>query len=186
MRRFESLGRSPVERLVLLLVGAAVAFALGRWSGDGASSDAPREIPPTVSGTPLVLDGDTLDFNGMRVRLFGIDAFERDQSCTRGNGSRYPCGQAAREALVVAISHAPVRCERRDVDRYNRMVAVCRTRNGDLSARVVEQGYALAYRQYSHDYVNEEDAARRDQRGAWSGEFQPPWDYRRNRQSGKK
>lgn len=169
---------------MLLVVGAMVAFAIGRWSSWQASSDgsAPAEIPASIRGTPLVLDGDTLDFNGLRVRLFGIDAFERDQLCERADGSRFACGQLARESLIVAIARTPVACERRDVDKYGRMVAVCRTRDDDLAARVVLDGSALAYRHYSNDYVDEEDVARVAKRGVWVGKFEAPWDYRRNGQ----
>ncbi|MFN2378306.1 MAG: thermonuclease family protein, partial [Candidatus Binatia bacterium] len=136
------------------------------------------DIPASVRGTPLVLDGDTLDFNGLRVRLFGIDAFERDQLCQRSDGSRFGCGNLARESLMSAIGHTQVRCERRDVDAYGRMVAVCAGRDGDLAGRVVEDGLALAYRKYSSDYVDEEDKARAEGRGAWEGTFEKPWDYR--------
>jgi len=164
---------------VLLVVGAVVAFAIGRCSSAPGTSDGSiAGIPASISGTPLVLDGDTLDFNGLRVRIFGIDAFERDQLCERADGSRFACGQVARQSLIVAIARAPVTCERRDVDKYGRMVAVCRTRGGDLAARVVLDGSALAYRHYSNDYVDEEDTARKAGRGVWSGKFEAPWDYR--------
>jgi len=177
--RFARLGRTPTERALLLVAGALVAFAIGRWTAwQGSSSGPEKVVPESISGTPLVLDGDTLDFNGLRVRLFGIDAFERDQLCARADGSRYGCGQVARETLMVAIARAPVTCVRRDVDQYGRMVAVCRTRDDDLAARVVAEGAALAYRKYSNDYVDEEDVARQARRGVWSGRFEAPWDYR--------
>jgi endonuclease YncB( thermonuclease family) len=184
-RTLARLGRTPFERAALLVVGAVVAFVLGRWTASDDSrlaSDRVTSMPATASGTPLVLDGDTIDLSGLRVRLFGIDAFERDQLCERSDGSRFACGQLARESLLVAIGSAPVTCTRRDVDTYGRMVAVCRGRDGDLSARVVEDGFALAYRQYSNDYVDEEDKARQARRGAWEGRFEAPWDYRHNGQ----
>ena len=180
-RQVARLGRTPRDRAVLLAAGAVLAFVVGRLTADGPTSPGhTTEIPASVSGTPLVLDGDTLDFNGLRVRLFGIDAFERDQLCARADGSRYGCGQVARETLMVAIARAPVTCVRRDVDQYGRMVAVCRTRDDDLAARVVAEGSALAYRKYSNDYVDEEDVARQAKRGVWSGSFEAPWDYRRS------
>jgi endonuclease YncB( thermonuclease family) len=175
------LGRTPTERAVLLLVAALVAYALGRWTAPAARTPFQRphgEIPAVVTGVPLVLDGDSLDFGGLRVRLFGIDAFERDQVCVRGDGSRYECGQVAREAMILAVASALVTCEKRDVDQYGRMVAVCSSKNGDLAAILVDGGDALAYRQFSHDYVDEEERARAARRGAWSGRFDAPWDWR--------
>jgi endonuclease YncB( thermonuclease family) len=178
LRGLARLGRTRTERTLLLALGAAVAFLFGRMSSKAPETVARPDMPPQISGTPLVLDGDSLDFNGLRVRLFGIDAFERDQTCQRDDGSRYDCGQLAREALVIAIAHNPVSCTRKDVDRYGRMVAVCRTKDGDLAARLVLDGSAIAYRQYSTDYVDEEESAKRARRGAWGGSFEAPWDYR--------
>jgi endonuclease YncB( thermonuclease family) len=178
VRLFSRFGRTPAERTILLVAGALLAFVVGRWSSEAPNDGEQRGIPPQISGTPLVLDGDTLDFNGLRVRLFGIDAFERDQTCEREDGSTYSCGQLAREALVIAIARNPVSCTRRDVDRYGRMVAICRTKDGDLGARLVRDGSALAYRQYSTDYIDEEESAKRQKNGAWGGKFEPPWDYR--------
>ncbi len=178
-RAFSRLGRTPAQRAALMLVGVLVAFAIGRWSVGVDSRPGTRgPVPAQVSGTPLVLDGDTLDFDGLRVRLYGIDAFERSQLCTREDGASYACGQVSREALIVAIARQPVTCEKRDVDQYGRMVGVCRTRDGDLGARLVSEGAALAYRHYSLDYVDEEEAARAARRGVWAGRFETPWDHR--------
>lgn len=180
-RELSRLGRTPSQRAVFLIIGAVVAFLLGQWSSDDAAKGSDgryRNVPPSIDGIPLVLDGDTLDFNGLRVRLFGMDAFERDQLCEREDGSRFDCGQAARESLIAAIANSQVTCTRRDVDMYGRMVGVCVGPKGDLSARVVDEGLALAYRRYSLDYVDKEDAARAAGRGVWRGRFEPPWDYR--------
>lgn len=166
-----------------------LAFLLGRWTGDGdarpTASSRDRHIPAEVHGTPLVLDGDTIDFDGLRVRLFGVDAPERDQLCEREDGSRYACGQFAREMLVALIANAPVRCTRRDVDPYGRMVGVCSGAEADLSAALVEHGAAMAYRHYSLDYVKNEDTARSFARGIWAGRFEAPWDYRHKGKSGQ-
>lgn len=48
----------------------------------------------------------------------------------------------------------------------------------DVSARMVEQGWALVYRQYSGDYVGQEDAAKASRAGMWAGEFMRPWEWR--------
>ncbi len=45
----------------------------------------------------------------------------------------------------------------------------------------MRRGYALAYRRYSKDYVDEEDAARKSKAGIWAGEFVKPWDWRRGK-----
>lgn len=42
---------------------------------------------------------------------------------------------------------------------------------------MVEEGHALAYRQYSKDYVPQEEAARAAKSGIWSGSFTPPSEF---------
>jgi endonuclease YncB( thermonuclease family) len=74
-----------------------------------------------------------------------------------------------------------VACEQHEVDRYGRIVAVCRAGGEDLNAWLVSQGGALAYRHYSTAYVDEEDVARAAQLGIWRGAFTAPWDWRRGR-----
>ncbi|WP_413463896.1 thermonuclease family protein, partial [Deinococcus soli (ex Cha et al. 2016)] len=46
-------------------------------------STAAAQVPATVTGIPTVTDGDTLQIWGVKVRLFGIDAPESSQTCTR-------------------------------------------------------------------------------------------------------
>lgn len=132
-----------------------------------------------VSGYARVLDGDTLDLQGVRIRLFGIDAPESAQSCTRPSGQAWACGRAAREALERKLGKRQLTCERRDVDDYGRLVAVCRQGREDINGWLAAEGWVVAYRQYSEDYVDEEAAARRARLNLWDGSFEQPADYRR-------
>ena len=66
----------------------------------------------------------------------------------------------------------------KDVDRYGRIVAVCRAGGEDLNAWMVERGWALAYRRYSRTNVDEEASARSARGGLWRGDFVAPWDWR--------
>jgi endonuclease YncB( thermonuclease family) len=131
-----------------------------------------------LSGRASVIDGDTIEIHGQRIRLHGIDAPESRQTCEAA-GQTYRCGQQAALALADHIGQRAVACEQRDVDRYGRVVAVCIAGTEDLNAWLVSQGLALAYRQYAIDYVDEEAAARTAQLGIWRGAFVPPWDWRR-------
>lgn len=127
----------------------------------------------TLAGTGSVVDGDTLTISGVRVRLRGIDAFERDQLCRRGD-IEYHCGLEARAALVEMAAGGPVSCSGRTHDRYGRLLAVCTAGSVDMSAAMVEAGWALAYGQYEA----EEKRARLARRGAWSGTFDDPAEWR--------
>lgn len=134
--------------------------------GDGAR---------VIEGTAVVTDGDSLTINGERIRLFGIDAFEAEQLC--GSGLR--CGAKATQHLAELIGPKPVTCVQRDTDSYGRIVGVCTVGGIDLNAAMVRAGWAIAYRQYSQDYVSDEDFAKANRLGAHSGPFDNPQDFRR-------
>lgn len=133
-----------------------------------------------LTGRPSVIDGDTIDIRNTSIRLYGIDAPESGQPCGDASGKAYTCGSKAAFALADRIGQGNVSCEARDRDSYGRIVAVCfLTATGeDVNAFLVRSGWALAYRHYSSDDVDEEDVARRAKRGLWAGAFTPPWEYR--------
>jgi len=133
-----------------------------------------------IAGHPTVLDGDTLQIGAERIRLHGIDAPERRQTCSV-RGEPWDCGAEATRALVAFIADRRVACTATDTDRYGRTVAVCRSGGADLNAWMVAQGWALAYRRYAVDYVHQEAAAQAARRGVWRGEFVAPWEWRRGK-----
>ena len=129
---------------------------------------------------PRIVDADTLEVAGQKVRLQGIDAPESGQSCRPAGGPRYSCGEQATEALRTRIGPDAVTCTIEGRDRYMRALGICYATDGtDLNGWLVRQGHALAYRRYSTTYVPEEDQAKAAQAGLWAGEFIKPWDWRR-------
>ena len=131
-----------------------------------------------IAGQARVIDGDTLDIRGTRIRLHGIDAPESRQMC-RAAGRYWSCGQQASRALAELIGPRRVVCSERGRDRYGRIVAVCLAGRTDLNRWMVAKGWAFAYRQYARLYVADEMAARAAGRGIWRGDAVPPWDWRR-------
>ena len=140
-------------------------------------------LAESITGVPRIVDGDSLVIDGVKIRLHGIDAPERDQTCGT-DPNRWDCGRQASRALSEMIDRAPVTCHERDVDRYGRIVAVCTVGGVLLNNRMVAEGWAVAYRRYSMDYVGEEDQAREARRGMWSGEFVTPEEWRRGQRGG--
>ena len=136
-----------------------------------------------LNGVASVIDGDTVEIRGTRIRLHGIDAPESRQLCTRPSGQSWRCGQQAALALSDRIGRRSVICVARDTDRYGRTIAVCSQDGIDLNAWMVAEGWAVAYRQYSRDYVSADTEARSAGRNIWSGTFVMPWDWRRGARS---
>jgi endonuclease YncB( thermonuclease family) len=154
-----------------------------RKTGDYHCHRGPKSSTPkqqTLTGIPKITDGDTIRIGSTRIRLHGIDAPETKQTCTAG-GKEWRCGWEATNALANIVGRHWVTCEKRDTDRYGRIVAVCRAGPINLNAWMVGNGWAVAYRRYSMDYVRDENVARRGGKGMWRGEFKMPWEWRRLR-----
>lgn len=162
---------SPLVWLVIIGLASALYFTFEPQTNNADGSGG------TIEGRASVIDGDTLDIGRTRFRLHGIDAPESSQSCSvKGEISR--CGQLATRALAGKIGSNPVACEPKDRDQYNRVVAICRSGGEDLNAWMVGEGWAMAYRQYSGDYIQQEASASTSKRGIWQGDFVAPWDWR--------
>jgi endonuclease YncB( thermonuclease family) len=127
-------------------------------------------LATTVSGPAKIVDGDTLEIAGKRVRLFGIDAPEATQTCDR-NGQTWACGQTSAERLKGLIGDSSVTCDGNELDQYGRLVAVC-------NQAMVADGWAVAFRRYSEAYVADETRARAAKWGLWASSFEMPQDYR--------
>ena len=149
-----------------------------------ASAPLAGDAAETLVGVASVIDGDTIDIHGKRIRLHGIDAPESRQECTRSDGERWRCGQQAALALADKVGRGTVRCEMRDRDRYGRFVAVCFRAAEDLNRWLVANGWAVAYRRYSMDYAADEKSARQSSLNIWAGEFMMPWEWRASRRRG--
>lgn len=164
----------PMALLALLAVtGTAPAIS------SAMAEDSPFSISGEIKVTKVV-DGDSLRSGPLKIRLHGIDAPERKQTCRTAGGVEWPCGTAATDTMKTIIGTTPqLACTLIDVDRYGRLVMRCRADGADIAETLVAEGLALAYRRFSEDYVAAERAAERAKRGMWQGRFETPWDWRR-------
>ncbi|EDM72507.1 nuclease (SNase-like) protein [Roseobacter sp. AzwK-3b] len=127
----------------------------------------------SLMGIASVIDGDTIDVMGTRIRLHGIDAPEIGQLCAV-NSAKYKCGQRSTFYLEQLLGRSVVTCETLDTDRYGRTIATCSVNGSDIGASMVASGWALAYRRYDDVYVPHETDAKNAGRGIWQGEFIEP------------
>jgi endonuclease YncB( thermonuclease family) len=95
-------------------------------------------------GQASVIDGDTLEIHGTRIRLWGIDAPESSQLCRNDESLQYRCGAKAANELDTFIARRPVDCLPVNLDQYGRTVAVCSIDGVDLAEWLVRNGLALA------------------------------------------
>ena len=166
-----------------VLIGAVLIVAMVLYMlGDRDAKYA--GVPNTVTGAPLIVDGDTVRFYGVagydkvRVRLQGIDAPESKQYCKKDN-KPYPCGQQSHQALLDFVGRNLVTCVAEGVDRYKRMIGRCSVDGTDFGEYMVKNGHAVAYRRYDDTYIPAEDFARKNRVGLWSGQFVLPEKWRR-------
>ena len=105
-----------------------------------------------------ITDGDTFHLESVTIRLWGINAPERDT----------PFGPGATRFLRDAINGKNVRCDERGRDHYGRVVARCWFGSFDVGSLMVSGGWARDWRQYSGGhYFPEEVDAKRDRKGMW-------------------
>ena len=140
-----------------------------------------------ILGTAKVIDGDTIKINKEKIRLMGIDAPEKKQKCEKiwlsihflSFKKQYPCGEISTNKLKKKINNKHIVCKWTNKDRYNRLIAECFKDKMNINDWMIRNGLAVAYRKYSKKYVAQENFARREKLGLWSGTFEMPWDWRK-------
>mgnify|MGYP001586532045 CR=1 FL=1 len=160
-----------------LFYGASMAVSL---------AVAARDAPPPIVGVASVIDGDTIEIHGSRIRLFGVDAPESRQTCVQ-ESKPWKCGAASANALDIMIDARTVSCEQVDTDRYKRAVAKCTVGDVSINSWLVREGWAIDYEKYSHGaYAPDQDEAKSARRGIWASEFDNPEEVRRQGRTGRK
>lgn len=158
--------------VALILLGPSLAFGLigGFWEGL-------RIEWRRYKGKPRVLDGDTIEIRGERIRLFGIDTPELGQPWWNKDGQEQDAGLSAREALVALIEGRRLSVKVLREDKYQRSLAIVKVDGRDVARSLVSRGWAFAS-PGSTRYRRTENGARRRRRGFWQGEVMMPWEFR--------
>lgn len=137
---------------------------------EGLTTLSPRAAAEPIEGRASVIDGDTIEIAGQRIRFNGIDAPESAQSCEDAEGFEYPWGRVAAIALdgFLAASR-PTRCQFVSWDQYGRFVGDCARADGfSVQAWLVENGHGLDWPRYSRGaYAQQQAAAQQARRGIW-------------------
>lgn len=121
----------------------------------GAAPAMPASASPRLAGPARVIDGDTLDVAGQRVRIHGIDAPERDETCRRRGGGTWACGRWSTQAARELLGGAEISCRDLGERTYNRVVAQCFTGEGrDVAELLIEAGIARACPRYAQRHAH--------------------------------
>jgi endonuclease YncB( thermonuclease family) len=130
---------------------------------------------------PGIVDGDTVDVKGSRIRIVGIDAPDDDLPQLKGIATEALRELAARDGGLNCSTNVfdfALRREEQcqtDPESYNRLNLACRFRNNDASvgATMVAQGYAVDYRRYSGGaYVDLMKKAADQRLGLWAVDYE--------------
>lgn len=129
-------------------------------------------------GNAEVIDGNTLLVGGQRVRLYGVDAPELQQTCDWAE-KVVKCGTMSRSVVLDLVAGVErVSCKTRGRDYRGWWIAICYADGWDIGRVMVDKGWALADRNQSLNYVRTEHRAKNAKRGLWRGQFDPPWVWR--------
>ncbi|MDR3089219.1 MAG: thermonuclease family protein [Desulfobulbaceae bacterium] len=162
--------RLPATFLCIALAWALLVVGSARAESVGSRFDA---------HVLKVVDGDSLELvsagRKIKVRLWGIDAPE----------SRQEYGRQARAILTAMVKGRRVSALGKDIDDYERLVALVWVDGELVNEKLVRLGVAWVYGRYCRedickDWRRLEENARRDRRGLWAWPRpKPPWQARR-------
>jgi endonuclease YncB( thermonuclease family) len=139
----------------IVLVGQATdLFGRGQPMPDHLRADA---------GQVAVVDGETLRLDGHVIRLQGVEAPVRGDTCRDGAD----CGGAATSALAGLVRDRRVDCQLSGHDRLGRAYAACDANGTDLSRAIVAAGWARAQPE-TPALADLELRARRQGAGLWA------------------
>jgi len=143
-----------MRKLKLIVFSILICSALGSL----AYAQSTTKQSMTVE---RIIDGDTFVASGVKIRLWGIDAPEKD----------HPVSYAAALYLETLLGEGNLSCEFVDIDRYERSVMKCFVDNNDIARSLVRFGMATDYKRYSKGYYDfEENIAKKNHSGLWKYE----------------
>ncbi|MBL1147113.1 MAG: thermonuclease family protein [Proteobacteria bacterium] len=139
-------------REILIIFSLLALIALGKFlepsppAADTHSAKDGKSSSTIFCHSPYIIDGDTFDCIGTRIRLTGIDAPEMPDHCRAGRRCTKGDPFAAKDHLKT-LTTGWVKCHAIEIDHYGRTIARCTVKDIDLSCAMIASGHAV--RRYS-------------------------------------
>ena len=159
----EALTVPPPDQAPPLADEGREAERLAAIDGKGTASPPKTELYYRVT----VKDGGTLDAGGVIIKLAGIKAREADAVCKDSKGRVWPCGAAARTALMKLVRNRAVSCELPAGGEQSAFTTRCTVGGTDLSTWMVGQGWAEPHKAAEAALAETAREARAARLGLW-------------------
>ncbi len=121
-----------------------------------------------------VVDGDTIDYKGVVVHLWGIDAPEKGELCA----DNWNAGQAAMDHLTKLMKGHEVLCILKSEEKSTRVAAQCTADGKDIGAEMASAGMAWALTRETDAYTVQETNAMSAIRGVHAHPCLKAWEWR--------
>ena len=106
-----------------------------------------------------VIDGDTFVASGQIIRIWGVDAPEKDELYYK----------ESTKALELILKGAMLRCKFIELDTYHRSVMHCLVSGADLGGILVKSGWAKDFPKYSASFYKVDETFALDNKlGIWN------------------
>ncbi len=137
-----------------------------------------KSINKTFIGIAYVIDGDSIIVDKAEIRIKAIDAPEYSQKCLNKNSIEYDCGIESKNFLTNLVKDKIVTCHSQKIDVYKRYLSTCIVDDIDIAQTMIENGWAVIYRQPSIFFETQENA-KKQKLGIWQGHFIYPQTWRK-------
>jgi endonuclease YncB( thermonuclease family) len=194
--RLEKTVRPLLTGLIGVVIGGVATLAVVAigFGGEGQR----RQIVGQITSAADIHDGDTIWLGATSVRLYGLDAPEKEQSCWVAGGKQR-CGEAAQRVLQDMLKGALISCSARTsgtgkvTESFGRPLARCEARfegtlrseeapSFEITGQMIALGYGFQYKgDADFGFSEVEGRARAASAGLWRGCTLRPETWRRDR-----
>jgi endonuclease YncB( thermonuclease family) len=152
--------------------------------------DAPELSQTCLITNDKTANKDTSGNNSNEV-LTNKDIFDNagDRVLVDINNEEIRCGEDAKNKLAELVKNHKISCSVKGKDTYARLVSECyfevsnkklnKLYRVNINKEMVISGNAVAFLQFSDKYLDDENKARRENRGIWATTFDLPSVYRK-------